>query len=238
MKLKILFITVFCTQAYAVNVMPEIRTTIAISKTDINRINCQNGKINSIDYAADTGLTHRIHDNKKNVIVLFKQLSNGITSKIIESKVNILVGCNNEYYPLILDPQAIDSQSIFLQTSKLETTARKNNQKNKTYDQVLVNLIKLVREEGVGGDDSKQNSIYLDGLQIKPLGRKNIPGSGYQVIKFTIISTKNTELVETQFLNTKLTRYPIIAVSLDDFKLDDKKRWTHLYLVIENGGAG
>lgn len=237
MKLKILFTAVFCTQAYAVNVMPEIRTTIAISKTDINRINCQQGTITSIDYASDTGLTHKTHENKKNVIILFQQLSDGITNKIIDAKVNMLVGCNNEYYPLILDPQAIDSQSIFLQTSKLETTARKNNQKNKTYDQVLVDLIKSAREGGVGGNSSKQKNIYLDGLQIKLLGKKNIPGSGYQVIKFTIISTKNVDLVETQFLNTKLTHYPIIAISLDDFKLDDKKRWTHLYLVVENGGA-
>lgn len=129
MKLKLLAVSLLFTQVYAINVMPEVRTTVSVSKTDINRISCQNGTISSVDYAANTGLTHNTHQNKKNIIILFQQLDDGRTRQIINSKVNMLIGCNDEYYPLILDPQEVDSQSIFLQTSKLERQARKNKQK-------------------------------------------------------------------------------------------------------------
>ncbi len=242
MKLNLKFLlplSLICTQVYAINVLPEIRTTVSVSKADINRISCTNGEINSIDYAADTGLTHKAHENKKNVILLFKQLSSGGRNKIINAKVNILVGCNNEYYPLILDPQEIESQSIFLQTSKLENEARKNNKEsNKGFDEGLIDLIKVERNRYEDSEVITNNQIiHLNDLQIKRLSNRNIPGKNYRVNKYVVTSNKDVSLTETQFLNTKLSNYPIIAISIDDFKLNNNKNWTYLYLVVESGGA-
>ncbi len=242
MKLNLKFLlplSLICTQVYAINVLPEIRTTVSVSKADINRISCTNGEINSIDYAADTGLTHKTHENKKNVILLFKQLSGSGRNKIINAKVNILVGCNNEYYPLILDPQEIESQSIFLQTSKLENEARKNNKEsNKGFDEGLIDLIKVERNRYEDSEVITNNQIiHLNDLQIKRLSNRNIPGKNYRVNKYVVTSNKDVSLTETQFLNTKLSNYPIIAISIDDFKLNNNKNWTYLYLVVESGGA-
>lgn len=234
-KILILSLSLLCVQAYAVvNVMPEIRTTIAVSKADINRVSCSGGLIHSIDYAANTGLTHTIHQNKKNVVLLFKQLDVGGTRKIIGRKVNILIGCNEEYYPMILDPQEIDSQSIFLQTSKLETQSRKKNQEknNKTREKMLVDLIISAREN-IQGTDDLQDAFYIGDLQIKPLKKQDISGTNYQVTKFVVISNNSVNLVEKQFLDTRLSRHPISAISLDDFNLNQEKNWTHLYLVGE-----
>ncbi|AYQ57068.1 TraK domain-containing protein [Bathymodiolus thermophilus thioautotrophic gill symbiont] len=239
MKLKLFAMSLFllCTNAYTVNIMPEVRTTVSVSQADINRISCESGLISSIDYASNTGLTHKTHKNKKNVVILFKQLDDGRTRKIINAKINMLIGCGNEYYPLILDPQKIDSQSIFLQTSSLESEARKNNQENtvKTHEEVLIDLIKSSRKK-ISGVMKNQPSVYFDNLQVKLLNKQNIYGTNYQVNKFVVIGN-NVTLIEKQFLNTQLSKYPIVAISLDDFHLNNDKNWTYLYLIVENWGA-
>jgi len=123
-------------------------------------------------------------------------------------------------------------------SNKCLTCIRKNKreQTNKTHDMILIDLIKNGRKN-ISGSVSNQPNIYLGNLQVKLLNQQNIPGTNYQVNKFSVISNHNVTLSEKIFLDTKLNKNPIVAISLDDFKLDKKKNWTHLYLVVENRGA-
>lgn len=157
--LAMLILSILPMSTSAIVVMPEIRKTVVVSKTDITRISCEHGKISSINYAAGTGLTHKKHENAKNVILLFQQLVNGDKRALIDSKVNFLISCNNQYYPLILDPQLLNyQQTIRLDLPPQEIEARKTIKDfaNKTTEQVLVDLIKKSRNSA---DAIQHNNI-------------------------------------------------------------------------------
>jgi hypothetical protein len=229
-------------ESISANILPEIRTTVAISKADINRITCQFGRITSIDYAAGTGLTHKTHENGKSIIFLFQQLDNGIERKLISSKVSLLVGCDSEYYSMILDPQEIESQTIFLQLPQSELSAKKikKQNKNKSTEEIIVNLVKQSRKNNLNQDSifaSKTNNkdIYIDKLQLKLISKNDISGTMYQVKKFVVISNIAKKLDEKMFLNSKLSNHQIAAISLDDYQLNDKQKYTYLHLVINKG---
>ena len=240
MKMKhyfIISIIILSINAYAVTVVPEIRTTVEVSKTDINRVSCANGTITSIDYAAGTGLTHKTHDNTKNIIFLFQQLNNGTTKEVINSKVNLLISCNNEYYPLILEPQDIDSQTIHLALTQIEDKAKSNKElQKKAREQILVDLIKQSRkntQDDVVESKTPPKNFFIDKFQLQLSAISAIYGTHYQLKKYVVLSSAPTRLDEKTFLSSKISNYKIVALSLDDYELNQDKDWTTLHVVID-----
>jgi hypothetical protein len=237
-KILILVITLITTAVQANTVLPEIRTISPVSKADINRIYCPHGKITSIDYAAGTGLTHKANQDGKNVIILFKQLDYGTTKKLISKKVNLLVSCNNEYYPLVLDPQEVDSQTIILGLPNSEISAKKFNKSlaSKTKDEIIVELIKQSRHnQSHNVNDINNKDIYIDDIKLKLVNKIDIKGTNYQVNKFVVITNKPIQLTEKYFINSKISPYKFAAVSLDDIELTQDKNYTHLHIVFNKG---
>jgi hypothetical protein len=243
LNINVIILLLMAGVSNATTVLPEVRATVMVSKTDINRIECTNGVITSVDYAAGTGLIHKTHANGKNIILLFQQLDKGTSREVINSKVNILVGCNNEYYPLILDPQKVDSQTIHLQISQIEIGAEKNKQLIKqTREQVLISLIKRSRstdfEDIQNNIDGLNQNIYINNYQLQLVGGVDIYGTNYQIKKFIVLSNNGSQSValsEKQFISDKLSSFSIAALSLDDYELNQDKNWTALHVVIDKG---
>ncbi len=242
MKLKYyfnIFIIILSESVMSTVVMPEIRTVVPVSNRDMSRIKCVHGQIGSIDYVAGTGLIHKTHKNNKNTIINFQQLDNGVERKIINSKVNFGIVCNEEYYQLVLDPQALDTQVIFLQVSDTELKAKKTHQqnKNKSKQQILLGLIKRSRQD-INYPQLEINDIFIDNLKLKLLGKLEVPGTQYQIKKFVVIANQDILLDEKIFLNTLLSSDTITAISLDDYQLNQEKKYTYLHVVTEKNIPG
>lgn len=226
------------TEVFALTVMPEIRTTIPINNTDTTRIKCVHGQINSMDYSDGTGLIAKVDKSNRYAIISFQQLDTGLERKIINNKVNLGIGCGAEYYQMILDPQNMKSKTILLQQTWLELISKKSNKdnKNKTFEQLLIDLIKQSRNEGGynntnQADQTNQKYFYLGNLQVTLLNQVKIPGTLYQLKKFAIISNKDVDISEKDFIDKQLGNGQILALSLDDYALNSDKKYTNLHVV-------
>ena len=235
------------TEVFALTVMPEIRTTIPINNTDTTRIKCVHGQINSMDYSDGTGLIAKVDKSNRYAIISFQQLDTGLERKIINNKVNLGIGCGAEYYQMILDPQNMKSKTILLQQTWLELISKKSNKdnKNKTFEQLLIDLIKQSRNEGGYNNTNQTNPtnqanqanqanqkyFYLGNLQVTLLNQVKIPGTLYQLKKFAIISNKDVDISEKDFIDKQLGNGQILALSLDDYALNSDKKYTNLHVV-------
>ena len=238
------------TEVFALTVMPEIRTTIPINNTDTTRIKCVHGQINSMDYSDGTGLIAKVDKSNRYAIISFQQLDTGLERKIINNKVNLGIGCGAEYYQMILDPQNMKSKTILLQQTWLELISKKSNKdnKNKTFEQLLIDLIKQSRNEGGYNNTNQadqanqanptnptnptnQKYFYLGNLQVTLLNQVKIPGTLYQLKKFAIISNKDVDISEKDFIDKQLGNGQILALSLDDYALNSDKKYTNLHVV-------
>jgi len=235
------------TEVFALTVMPEIRTTIPINNTDTTRIKCVHGQINSMDYSDGTGLIAKVDKSNRYAIISFQQLDTGLERKIINNKVNLGIGCGAEYYQMILDPQNMKSKTILLQQTWLELISKKSNKdnKNKTFERLLIDLIKQSRNEGAYNNTNQANQtnqtnqanqanqkyFYLGNLQVTLLNQVKIPGTLYQLKKFAIISNKDVDISEKYFIDKQLGNGQILALSLDDYALNSDKKYTNLHVV-------
>ncbi|CAB5500093.1 hypothetical protein AZO1586R_1042 [Bathymodiolus azoricus thioautotrophic gill symbiont] len=241
------------TEVFALTVMPEIRTTIPINNTDTTRIKCVHGQINSMDYSDGTGLIAKVDKSNRYAIISFQQLDTGLERKIINNKVNLGIGCGAEYYQMILDPQNMKSKTILLQQTWLELISKKSNKdnKNKTFERLLIDLIKQSRNEGGYNNTNQANQanptnqanqtnqtnqtnqkyFYLGNLQVTLLNQVKIPGTLYQLKKFAIISNKDVDISEKDFIDKQLGNGQILALSLDDYALNSDKKYTNLHVV-------
>lgn len=143
-----------------------------------------------------------------------------------------------EYYQMILDPQNMKSKTILLQQTWLELISKKSNKdnKNKTFERLLIDLIKQSRNEGGynntnQADQTNQKYFYLGNLQVTLLNQVKIPGTLYQLKKFAIISNKDVDISEKDFIDKQLGNGQILALSLDDYALNSDKKYTNLHVV-------
>ncbi len=242
MKLKLYLLSVMTLLAFNANaiiVMPEIRTVVSVANKDISRIQCVHGRFGGVYYAKDTGLTHNKTKNGKNVTLLFQQLDTGIEQKIINSKVNLHITCGSAYYLLVLNPvENNDTPTIRLQLPDHEIITKKQTISTDDKEQTLVALIKQSRASNNQNNQNKSNNkdVYIGKLQLKLSSQIDVVGTPYQLKKFTVISNQETSLTDKIFLNTTLSSYPIAAISLDDYQLNNDKNWTILHMVINKGG--
>lgn len=222
--LAILTLSILTTSAVAVTIMPEIRKTVTVSKTDITRISCEHGKIGSINYAAGTGLTHKKHENGKNVILLFQQLVNNDKRKLIDAKVNFLISCNNEYYPLILDPQMLNyQQTIRLDLPEQEIAAQRTMKdfNHKTREQVLLELIKRsrnsatdIQHNNIGNTQTQSNNSNTQIQSNNGNTQTSHNNIGIQTQNNSNIQTHNNNALNAPNMNTQAK-----AIYLGDLQL-------------------
>ncbi len=63
------------------------------------------------------------------------------------------------------------------------------------------------------------------------LNQVKIPGTLYQLKKFAIISNKDVDISEKDFIDKQLGNGQILALSLDDYALNSDKKYTNLHVV-------
>lgn len=236
--IKIILPLLFISQALLANIVyPEIKTAIAVSAIDINRVSCSHGKISSIDYTAGAGLTHKRHKDGKNAIFLFQKLDKGGVIELTSTQISVLIGCDNHYYSLIMQPKKLDSQTIFLQLSANEIQAKKNYQsiKGLSNEEIIINIIKKSRQSVNFNKDNLTNTnaifVFKDKvkIQINQIYQKKIAGTNFNIKRYVITSKQDIVLTEVDFLSAKLDSN-IAALSLDDYNINADK-WTILHLI-------
>lgn len=238
--LKIIFLITLLSaldvQAFDV-VYPENRTTIEVSAVDINRIYCENGNIESIDYT-EGFLEHNLHNNRKNLVFLFKQITNGINTQSYNKKAMMLINCNNNYYSLILNPKSdIKSKTIYLKISDLEKNVVNFKKTNltKSKEEIIIDLIIKSRDKNTynNGFSKKNNDIkYLENkIEAHHQSSLDINGTLYEIQKWLITTSdlSDIKLDESIFI----TAIPnLAAISLDDYYLTKDKQHTYAHLIV------
>jgi hypothetical protein len=80
-------------------------------------------------------------------------------------------------------------------------------------------------------NQANQKYFYLGNLQVTLLNQVKIPGTLYQLKKFAIISNKDVDISEKDFIDKQLGNGQILALSLDDYALNSDKKYTNLHVV-------
>lgn len=238
MNKLVLLVCIISHSLLANTVYPETKTAISVSAIDINRVSCQGGQISSVDYAKGSGLTHTVHQNKKNAIFLFQKLDKGGVIELASVPISVLIGCNGYYYPLVFNPAKIDTQSVNLSlpTDELEAKEQIKLLTGLSHEDVIVQLIKRSRKSTMFSKNNldKSSAIFLFKdkvkLQLHQIYQEKIPGTPYQLLRFVIVAKNDiNNLNEKDFLSNELS-HDIAAASLDSYHLKANE-WTILHLI-------
>jgi hypothetical protein len=67
-------------------------------------------------------------------------------------------------------------------------------------------------------DQTNQKYFYIGNLQVTLLNQVKIPGTLYQLKKFAIISNKDVDISEKDFIDKQLGKYFVDLISFDNIQ--------------------
>ena len=199
-----------------------------VSKTDVNRIVCENGEVGKLIYSKDKEIS--MQKDGSNAFVKLLPVTTRANGTIIDSRVNdfnrdVYIECNNKMFSLNLVPTDITAQTILLTSDGLsvnnENAGRyeKSNSFEKTVIDIIKNVYKDKEPDGYGVKQIKQASIKFKEIELFP--RKVYAGNDYKVYEYKIVALEDVELDEKMFINF-IANNPL-ALSLTDLNLKKGK---------------
>lgn len=204
---------------------------IDISKTDVNRIICENGNIGKIVYSKDKEIS--MQKDGENVFVKLLPVSTKSNGVVVETFINdftrdVYVECNEKMYSFNLVPKDVSAQTILL----LNNGPRKSNgearkfEKSNSFEKTITDIMKSVYKEkepdGYTLEILKSKPIKFAELELLP--SKLYVGDSYMVYEYKIVALSDIELDEKMFINF-IANNPL-SLSLTDLNLKkgDKAR--------------
>lgn len=181
---------------------------VDVSKTDVNRIVCENGEIGKIVYSKDKELT--IQKDGENAFVKLSPVTTRSNGIIVDTIVNdfirdIYIECNKKIYSLNLTPKDISAQTILLfdNNTKKDNQEAKRFEKSNSFEKTLIDIIKSIyKEKEPDGYISKllpPKTIKFSELELTPT--KTYSGNDYFVYEYRIKALKDLDLDEKMFIN-------------------------------------
>lgn len=216
---------------------------VDISKSDINRVVCENGEMGKLVYGKDKEISIQKSDSNAFIKLLpVTTKSNGIVVDSIVNDFNrdVYLECDSKIYSLNLTPKDIPAQTVILvdKTKKLEkvdNVKAKEFEKANSFEKTVLDIIKTVYKEqlpdGYTMDYLNQKTIDFDELSMK--FTKVYNGNDYAVYEYLITAKQNIEIDERMFI-PHIVKNPL-ALALTDLTIQ-KGNQSRL-LVVANANA-
>ncbi len=181
---------------------------VNVSKTDVNRIVCENGEIGKIVYSKDKEIS--IQKDGENAFVKLLPVTTRSNGVVVNTLINdfvrdVYIECNKKMYSLNLTPSEISAQTILLfdNGTKKENPEAKKFEKANSFEKTMLDIIKSVYKDkepdGYIVKNLNANSIKFDELELLPT--KTYSGNDYMVYEYKITAHKDMELEERMFVN-------------------------------------
>ena len=208
---------------------------VDVSKTDVNRIICENGEFGKVVYSKDKEIS--IQKDGENAFIKLLPVITRSNNVVIDSVINefnrdVYFECNQKIYSLNLIPKDISAQTILL----FDDGTRKNNIEAKRFEQsspfekTVINIIKNVYKEKE--PDGYVTKIlppkYIKFNELELLPTKTYTGNDYMIYEYKITALENIELDEKMFINF-VANNPL-AISLSELNLQ-KNEEARLFVV-------
>ena len=200
-------------------VSPEKLTMIKMSSSDVNRIVCS-VDIRDVVYSEEKGVMVKL--NGKNAFVKF--VIKRIDGKEIYSKipVDMFVVCGDKVYNIVAIPERIPPVTVFLEDKSIKIKDLLEKNKEIPYEKRIVDYVRSfmlgkIPPEATGSIVKKRYDIYSD-IVLTEEARYVIEGEGITVRVFQILSKKELEIREKDFLKKEITLSPL-AISINKLKL-------------------
>ena len=154
--LVLLFIWATSAMASEDYIKPEVTTTVRMSNTDVNRIQCRTGPINDIILSKEKGVTVKIVGS--NVFVKFLvKVTNG-KQTYVKTPTEFHVVCNGDIYTLVALPHAGIPETIRLGShAKREINANIARFKGMAKEEIMVKLTRDILKDDTEDYDVKKD---------------------------------------------------------------------------------
>lgn len=221
-------------------VSPDITKEIVVSNVGINRFIC-NGEITDVIYPQDKNLA--IKSSKNNLFVKFP-----IKVKIVDGqekekslyneKTELYVSCESDIFSLVLVPQQISPQTIYLQSTKKEIEKANEFIKNKSHDEIAVTLISsLINNDFPKGSQINELSEMLsfNNEKFKDVDvflYRQLKIKGFVAKEYILHSKNDITIKDTDLLLIDKVKSPFAVAILDQ----NFKGVTKAYVVERQNG--
>ncbi len=205
--------------------LPEVPSAVRLSRSDVNRITCQDGEIQDIIYSKEKGIT--ISSAGKDAYLKYSYVKKGMKN-LYPPVTEIFITCGDATYNIIAVPERIPSQTIRL-SSGVRDRIKKNQSlySGMSSEKRILSLIKVVYSDEIPPSftvqqDNSTVDIFKD-LEVKLNRVVFVDGEGIRLKEYIIglrpgSAVQKIALDERQFLNVALTTNTL-AVSLDNLVL-------------------
>lgn len=200
---------------------------VDVSKSDTNRVLCENGEFGKIIYSKDKEI--KMQKDGANAFIKLSPVitkSNGI---LVNSTVNdftrdVYLECDSKMYSLNLVPKDLPAQTIVLMDKskseiKGENIKAKEFEKANSFEKTMIDIIKSVYKDtppaGYTVDYKNEVIQKFDELEFKR--NKVYSGNDYNVSEYLITAKNNIEIDEKMFV-PYITLNPL-ALALTDLNL-------------------
>lgn len=202
------------------------------SKSDTNRIICENGDFGKLIYSKDKELT--LQKDGSNAFLKLSPVitkSNGI---VINSKVNeftrdAYLECDSKIYSINFIPKDIPAQTIVLMDKAKDKTKSinpkaKEFEKANDFEKTMIDMIKSTYKEipPEGYSIEYKNDVVMNFDELELKNTKKYIGSGYVVDEYLITTKMKVEIDEKMFV-PYIAKNPL-AIALTDLLLDENKQ--------------
>jgi conjugal transfer pilus assembly protein TraK len=191
-------------QANAQVVMPEVHTTVRLSSTDTNRIQC-GGPIKDVIASEEKGIMTKVVGN--DLYVKYKVLMTADGQERYTNKTNdVYVICNGATYSLVIVPKQISGQTVRL--SGITKNVEKNNElfRGKDIEEIFTSILKSAYLDDIPESFVVQNADaavpvpYFKDLDIRKRRDIRVEGEGLVLHEYIIKTRRDVHLLEQDFL--------------------------------------
>ncbi|MDX9814679.1 MAG: type-F conjugative transfer system secretin TraK [Sulfurimonadaceae bacterium] len=204
---------------------------VDISKTDLNRIVCKDGRIDAVNYSKDKEIA--IEQGKSDAFVRLLPVTTTSNGQVINTTVNefvreVFVECNDKTYSLNLIPKSIPSQTIVLvdSTVKADKRVARSYENSTPYEELILGLTKSIYKgiepDGYETQNLNEPSVEFEELKLTPL-RKHIGGE-YAVYEYEILPKADIEIEEKMFLKYIAKNPLAISATKLNLKANESQR--------------
>lgn len=197
---------------------------VNISKTDVNRVICENGDIGKVIYSKDKEIS--IQKDGENAFIKLLPVTTKANGIIVNTVINdfirdVYIECNKKMYSLNLSPTDTTAQTILLKndgTSKNNEVAQsfeRSNSFEKTIIDIVKKVYKDIEPDGYIVKKIDQKPISFTELSLIPI--KTYTGNDFIVYEYKIIAKEDIEIDEKMFINF-IANNPL-ALSLTELNL-------------------